>query len=309
MLLRLPDDVLLEIFDILEFTAVLACQATFSKLRMTFLHSAALQYKIELGACGMIDGAREQGSPDTSERLERLRRHAEACRSLKWTECTPLPHLRGDRRSASAVVGSTLVFPQGMQMAPQNTHIIQDVPSQLRGVQERHMEFIINAHAGHVDVSQDLFAYLQLSELSPDSRSYRYHFRSLSSGDVHPLAWNGGALDLSTPHLYRRRHRDVYGDCLLDVVYENRMWRYVVLNWKTGIVEWTQPRGQNVEGEACYFLDDSRIIGGSLTYRVDVPLSGQILQFRNTRTCDGATRTFYLFCVSDFMIPSSYSTP
>ncbi|KAI0059684.1 hypothetical protein BV25DRAFT_1042032 [Artomyces pyxidatus] len=58
-MLRLFDDVLLEILQHLDFQSLISCQATCRKLRRIFIGSTSLQYTAELAACGALDGPHE----------------------------------------------------------------------------------------------------------------------------------------------------------------------------------------------------------------------------------------------------------
>ncbi|KAI0055870.1 hypothetical protein BV25DRAFT_1921421 [Artomyces pyxidatus] len=268
-MLVLPDDALLEILENLDYTGVLACQETCRRVRRVVLDSVSLEYKIELGACGMVNGTVGKDTPNVAERLRRLRLHAAAWRSLAWTECTHFPHLRGDRLHPSAVIGSTILFPSMNMRRYTSTFLIQHIPSMLRGVEEKHSEFKIEADAReiHVDCSQDFYAFAESPRLFQVDRSPpRYHMRSISSGDPHPVACSLGILDLSTAPWQHRAARDIFADYLLDVIFNNDLWTYVVMNWKTGIVEWTMAGPPRSVVLPCHFLDDNHVIFDAPAY-------------------------------------------
>ncbi|KAI0056407.1 hypothetical protein BV25DRAFT_1903251 [Artomyces pyxidatus] len=305
-MLVLPDDVLLEILENLNYRGVLACQETCHRVRRVVLDSVSLEYKIELGACGMVDGARGKDTPNVAGRLKRLRLHTEAWRSLAWTECTRLPHLRGKSVRPYAVVGSSIVFPMMVMRAHISKFLIQQIPSMLRGADEKHSELAVEADVRqiHIDHSQDFYAFPELPRLSQvDQSSPLYHMRSILSGDSHPLACSPASLDLGTNSGQHRAACDVFADHLLDIIFNDDSWTYLVTNWKTGVVEWTMTVPPKSSDMPCRFLDDNHIIFYMPVYP-DRNTNGhrvlyiQVYQFKNiSRMTDAPATSSYSFAL------------
>ncbi|KAI0061465.1 hypothetical protein BV25DRAFT_1916834 [Artomyces pyxidatus] len=67
----LPEELLLKILKSLEYSSVLNSAVTCRRLNTIIVNSIALQYKVQLAACGMRDGADSDLS--LPERLERLK--------------------------------------------------------------------------------------------------------------------------------------------------------------------------------------------------------------------------------------------
>ncbi|KAI0066351.1 hypothetical protein BV25DRAFT_1529333 [Artomyces pyxidatus] len=92
-MLSLHDDILVEILKNLEWKDVVVCRQACHKLHSLIGASVLLQYTIELGACGMLDGESGPHSLPVHERLERLKLHLEAWQNLTWTEHSSLTHV------------------------------------------------------------------------------------------------------------------------------------------------------------------------------------------------------------------------
>ncbi len=133
-----------------------------------------LQYVIALEWCGMRNGPRTDANLEVQ--LQRLQAYDNAWRQLAWTDARPLDHLRGDFHPA-AISGNTLAFlsygpgpVSGLRM------LIQQMPSALRGTDDRHWELQFQRMSIHdtlMDVSQDL---LILLESDPGSVAFSFLF-------------------------------------------------------------------------------------------------------------------------------------
>ncbi|KAI0061925.1 hypothetical protein BV25DRAFT_1991918 [Artomyces pyxidatus] len=224
---KLPEDVLLEILGNLDFKDLISCKVACKTLNKAIDDSVALQYSIELAACGMVDGLcpHPEGLDSTiGERLRQLRLYDMAWRQLRWAKQETLTHLVGFYVSTTLSRNlcrsdDVLVFLAGGSKA-----LLQRTPSILRGVQETHLEVSFQDSQyceALVDYSQNLLIWTD--------RSIRcHHLRTLSTGETHPLACNRGVLNTGRAVGIT----GICGDYLLeDAVYGSnvRVW-----NWKTG---------------------------------------------------------------------------
>ncbi|KAI0056592.1 hypothetical protein BV25DRAFT_1920839 [Artomyces pyxidatus] len=298
-ILLLSDEILLIVLENLDYKALLACQATCHRLGIA-TKSLALQYKIELGACGMLDGRPGLQTTNLSQRLGYLKEYSSAWRQLKWTTNIQLPHLVGKVPSNSNV---SLMFCPPNALLPR---VFQTLPSKLRGTHEAHYSLAPQQYdlSIKVDPSQDLAIYLE-SPLQ-EQRTSCYRLQSLSTGERHPLAFSQGIDGLSIPAMYRAV-LDVRGDLLLEqchTILNERF--YIVWNWMTGHMEFkkqTKPRNSRA---GCRFLDDEHIILEVDAYGDDVDSSAclRVLPFRGCtdRTVGTvADATTYLFMLHPSM--------
>ncbi|KAI0064198.1 hypothetical protein BV25DRAFT_292958 [Artomyces pyxidatus] len=245
---KIADDVLLEILEVLEYQPLLACLATCRRLRRIISESTSLQYKLELAACGMLDGPRNNQALDLRERLRRLRLYDAAWRQPGWAEPFSLPHLVG--RFTSIDVTGALVF-QASNVSARGP-LLQQIPSSLRGVQEWHKILPRDTIVELIDPSQDLLAFMQNISTS-DVRLLCCQISSLSTGEAHRFA---------APHPYAlapsRMLLNICNDYILETLCDTRLrWEHIVWNWKTGVVEmWPGYRGY----QPFHFLDDTHIL-------------------------------------------------
>ncbi|KAI0056595.1 hypothetical protein BV25DRAFT_1832015 [Artomyces pyxidatus] len=250
----LSDEILLAILEILDYKAVLACQATCRRLN-TITYSTSLQYKVELAACGMLDGRHGSQTLDIPERLERLKEYNAAWRKLEWTADIQLPHICGND-SVTYGEPSLLFLVHNMDRP---TSVFQEVPSKLRGVPEVHHRYPLEYgnYSTFVDISQDLVIYTDRS-----LTLCQHSLRALSTGEPHPLAWNQGILERSVSELYfDQRINDIFGDYVLALDRGRDTDLYIVQNWKTGFIELEKHANTRVtRTDVCRFLDDKHII-------------------------------------------------
>ncbi|KAI0061509.1 hypothetical protein BV25DRAFT_1916870 [Artomyces pyxidatus] len=261
-LLLLPNETLLEILEALGCRDILACQATCRRLWTLITDSILLQYEIELFACGMLDGARGLHTLDVQDRLDRLKRHSVAWEQLRWSGCVPLPHLVGCGTPV-AVSRDVLVLPHAKPMPIMvSAACVQQVPSQLRGIDEYHSSYAIPefslVYAVQIDTAQDLITFRRYN-INPLISTNRIHMCSLMTGEAHPLAYTLDVMDTVTPEA---RGNDIYGDLLLEVVRTRGTTgtaRLVLRNWKTGLIE-----AERMAPQACLlrsiFLDEWHIL-------------------------------------------------
>ncbi|KAI0061533.1 hypothetical protein BV25DRAFT_1916887 [Artomyces pyxidatus] len=247
-LLSLADDVLLDTMELLDFKAVLSCQATCRRMNCVITSSISLQYMIELAACGMVDGPRGGQSLDITERLRRLRLYDAAWRHLRWTKVEKVTHLNG--LSAPSLDDNNTFILQHKLSTGHSSYIS---PSTLWGVDEKHFNPVSYgaAHVIVMDASQDL--------LVSRDYSFRHHLQALSTGGPHPLACHDDFI--CTPEDTRGfRIFDICGDFLLALFVLLSDVRYVVWNWKTGVTEYRASEPANSRCHIRCFLDPEHFL-------------------------------------------------
>ncbi|KAI0063946.1 hypothetical protein BV25DRAFT_1914993 [Artomyces pyxidatus] len=259
-ILSLPDDVVLDILENLDYKSLLICQTTCHRLRILVTVSVLLQYKIELAACGMVDGPRGSQTFDVAERLRRLRLYDVAWRQLEWTGHTALPHLI-DRYPPSMASGGACLFRNTENPDDDEAEVIvQQISSELRGVKEQHTSF--PAHTGHnmlLDPSQDLLIVVPITD--PPALPHRCQLHSLSTGEAHPLA---SVLD-PCANIGERILIEIRGDHILEGIQSNPdvvVWDYYVWNWRTGHIESKMPctTYNSSMRQQARFLDNEHIL-------------------------------------------------
>ncbi|KAI0056621.1 hypothetical protein BV25DRAFT_1555794 [Artomyces pyxidatus] len=292
-ILLFPDEILLGILENLDYKAVIACQLTCRKLR-SVTASVSLQYKLELAACGMLDGTRGQQVLDTPERLERLRRYDTAWRELEWTGSVRLSHLIGQWFTIKT---GPLVFCLHGADFP---HLIQAVPSKLRGTHEVHHTFQpAPRDLVKVDSSQDLVIYLK-----DEFEDTWYHIKSLSTGEPHPLAANLGIIPLSDSQAYSSI-LDIRGDYLLEMgQFASPTGHFIVRNWKTGSTE-MQKEMDLPDRPRCCFLDDKHVIFyvNTAFYHRSDDLSTKSFRILPFRRSEGSMTGTVLDAAVQFLLP------
>ncbi|KAI0055525.1 hypothetical protein BV25DRAFT_1901474 [Artomyces pyxidatus] len=264
MLLLLPVDILLDILERLDSEALVSCRATCVNLKTTIDHSVSLQYKIELAACGMLDGPRDdRQSLDVTERLRRLQLYDDAWRTPRWAQQADFTHLHGLVPPESFFVSLSnedLVFIRESHSFPPSstTMVLQRLPSALRGVEERHREVVVPGRLNDVviDSSQDLLIWGEI--MINSQRRHVHHLRELSTGDSHPMAFNRSTESLeSDTNFFNEMANDICGDYLLLewLLSHLNIWKYMVCNWKTGAIVYTGEQPFALVSERRRFLD------------------------------------------------------
>ncbi|KAI0065563.1 hypothetical protein BV25DRAFT_1706624 [Artomyces pyxidatus] len=190
--------------------------------------SVALQYTIELAACGMLDGPHGGQSLDITDRLRRLRLYDAAWRTLSWTKEEKSTCFDG---FWSPSLDSNMLIFRKLDLVLPGQLSCYMIPSMLRGVDEQRFDLAMqgSSHIG-IDVSQDLFIFL-------DRLSSQYHLRAIATGDPHPLACNNGVIHTAQgqPIISIIEIRE---DFLLEAIKRRGVIEYSVWNWKTGITEY-----------------------------------------------------------------------
>ncbi|KAI0063911.1 hypothetical protein BV25DRAFT_372060 [Artomyces pyxidatus] len=156
IILRFPEDILLEILTNLDSRSLLICRTTCRRLNRIVSDSVLLQYRIELAACGMVDGRQ---TLDVAEKLRRLRLYNAAWNEVEWTGHTALPHLANYQPPSMASAGA-LVFHSATTSHNRSLTALQHVSSKLRCIHEQHIVFPVDVGFNSlIDPSQDLLAY------------------------------------------------------------------------------------------------------------------------------------------------------
>ncbi|TFK56597.1 hypothetical protein OE88DRAFT_1730069 [Heliocybe sulcata] len=189
--------------------------------------TANLQYNIELGANGMVDGPRSDLS--SAEKLAMLRERQRAWENMEWVEQRTLPMAGGHLYElyggvfAQSTGDRSLLFkrlPSHYRRIEEKTWFIEDVGVDMR-------DFAM-------DPGQDLLAIIE--EVStPSEKSIRVHLRALSTGEPHPLTSEPamvvrGVDELPTSYLIQICG-DYVGVCFIDLTIDGpdlKIW-----NWKT----------------------------------------------------------------------------
>ncbi|KAI0062758.1 hypothetical protein BV25DRAFT_1825297 [Artomyces pyxidatus] len=269
--LSLADDILLEVFELLDFRALVSCQATCRRMNRIIRGSISLQYAIELGACGMVDGPRGGQTLDVTERLRRLRLYDAAWRHPRWTKAEKMAHLDGVVDISFDC--NSFVFRRDRDSG----HSSYVVPSALRGVDERHSDPVtysdVAVELSVVDASQDLIVWL-------DDPSSCYCLRTLSTGDPHPLACNNGTIKTAQ----EPRHAsivDICEDFLLEAIIDLGGSEYTVWNWKTGIPEYKVSEPLDSGYKVKRFFDPEHVlVEANGRTGSPIPVGLHILRFR-----------------------------
>ncbi|KAI0062454.1 hypothetical protein BV25DRAFT_1915990 [Artomyces pyxidatus] len=248
-MLNLPDEILLDILEDVGYNVLLTCQQTCRRLNTLITTSVPLQYTIELAACGMLDGERGPNTLDIHERLRLLVLYDEAWRKLDWTRYSGLTHLV-DRMLPLSVAGTALVLPSAIDILPGHPAplLIQRLPSFLCGVEEQHNPFArLFPRFTRFDASQDLCVGLDIPSTHPTNG--QCCLLSILTGDPHPLAHNGGALELGHAVLL-----DLCGDYLLESHYNSESLWISLTDYYPGA------RSQAYWDHRGWFLDDKHIL-------------------------------------------------
>ncbi|KAI0056012.1 hypothetical protein BV25DRAFT_1663427 [Artomyces pyxidatus] len=303
-MLRLPHEILLNILEDLQFKDVLACRETCRRLNTLFFTSISLQYRVELGACGMIDGVRvPPHNLGVDKRLERLKLHQEAWRTLNWTEYSGINHLAG-RLHPLAVAGTALAFPSASD--PTSPYICQvlvsQLPSILRGIEDEQRVLTRRINQGLVrfDLLQDLYIYMDMP-----LRDRMGYLSSISTDEPNPSAHNTGLVKLPRG----AEVLDLCGDYTLESHFPEPYGEFaLVRNWKTGAIEFETTLASPVPGPIRYlwtydgcFLDEHHILFYIAVENDESPLLSLpcLVVVPFGRGSDEAP--FYMFQLPDFM--------
>ncbi|KAI0059704.1 hypothetical protein BV25DRAFT_1828684 [Artomyces pyxidatus] len=292
-LLPLPNELLLGILENLPVRDVLACNATCRHLRDLITDSVTLQYAIELFACGMLDGAQGPHTVPVPDRLDRLRHYAVAWERLLWTNHISLPHVAGFRLPL-VVSGDTLLFLHVADLDGMVSRAyVQRLPSALREIEEHRVIPRFPAHSAlsdfNISSDQDVLVFGELRSQHPP----RLHIRSLSTGEIHPLAGMLSVTDAAAPIT---AIHDLHGDFLLEAVRViGSPDKLNLRNWKSGVVE---AEGMPISFEHAIFLDDHHILSvESSTYELHHSPCVHVTSLVTAKYAPAS----YVFALPDFM--------
>ncbi|KZV75097.1 hypothetical protein PENSPDRAFT_731848 [Peniophora sp. CONT] len=228
---RLPRELAVLILSKLDLRDLLAATETSRYLRQLIRNTPLLQYPIELIACGMRDNP--QSGNSMAERLDNLRRHDQAWRSMSWSNTVRIrvpSEGRVESKQGVMLVTKETVHPERgveVQQLPSST---RDIPRQVWTIKPgSDEEYDGEREVYEVDASQDLliirhgttpvntiFNVYTLSDGLPHPHAALKSFRISNTGTE-------GGLSGSTAGAFIRREW-VY---LLDQSFE-------IYNWKTG---------------------------------------------------------------------------
>ncbi|KAI0061532.1 hypothetical protein BV25DRAFT_1992207 [Artomyces pyxidatus] len=268
-ILRSSDDVLLEILESLDGRDIVMCKAVCRRLKKVVSETVSLQYKVELFSSGMLDSQHGPHTLTLAERLARLRSYNAAWRCLEWTTCGEvLPHLQDYSHSAD-VATSASIYSRRAEDSMQDT-IMQQIPSQLRGIPERHTSLLIPAQISDIwsnvytDAAQDLYVIVVGAYLG-----FRCFMRSISSGEDHPLGC--GILEVITSLPPRPGFQTSVDICNAQILITicgrtSAAFEIILGNWQSGAVLSKQTTSErcgsyvNNGHPKAYFLDDDHIL-------------------------------------------------
>ncbi|KAI0755585.1 hypothetical protein C8Q74DRAFT_1373368 [Fomes fomentarius] len=185
-MLRLPEELAIEILRHLDLKDLLQCTAVCGRLRDTIANSVDLQYKIELAADGLTDGIR--CSLSTAERLARLLELRARWRYLDWAQVAPIS-VPAVCQAHDMVDGVYAVSKYDDGSAHSRHFSLTWLPA-LGGEPGRTIErddvgLEISEFA--LDPSQDLVAVVTVA-VEDDASSWTINLRTISNNQPHPQA-------------------------------------------------------------------------------------------------------------------------
>ncbi|KAH9857310.1 hypothetical protein C2E23DRAFT_384394 [Lenzites betulinus] len=238
----------LQVLILLDLVAtdILTCTKVCHALAALVKRTPALQYKLELGLAGMVDGPAE-GVP-IAKRLEQLR----AYQSAWGANEIPLQVVK--------VPGYNLVYGQLLRPASVFSGITEESKfKSFKYRKELDPEFQISSCIA--DLAQDLVVVTQLT-LGEIPEMY---FLSISQGGAfHPLAANPhfeGEAELGIS-LSPDERIDICGDLVVWTVSAESS-EITVLNWKTGKVLWQDGKWHDEDPTSymrCHALDPTHVV-------------------------------------------------
>ncbi|KZT05998.1 uncharacterized protein LAESUDRAFT_680684 [Laetiporus sulphureus 93-53] len=248
----LPTELIIHILACLDYKSILRCRTVCHLFDDLVKTAALLQYKVDLAVAGMEDGPPSIESP--AERLQLLKKHQEAWRSLNFKDDKIIPMLKGE---VWELYGGVLA-----QARSSNTLSFRQLPSIMRGIEEK--EWVVEAMGFEIrdftmDPSQDLLVVIQ--KPSRDSESIHVHLRVLATGAFHPAAPHPATLSHSPQGDQYSYEIQVSLDFLgILFVCEDRVHHELVIwNWKTGAHQlWVT--GRDIRSFA--FLSERHVVLG-----------------------------------------------
>ncbi|KZV71857.1 hypothetical protein PENSPDRAFT_684214 [Peniophora sp. CONT] len=253
--LSLPRELQVSILSSLSLRDVSRITEVCRTLHNLVRNTPALQYPMELVACGMRDNL--QSTTPLVQRLDHLRQHDQAWRTLSWTNNVALtvpPRGRVYCRQGVLLVAKERTHPGLGVDVQQLPAMTRNVPHQVWTIEPRRNGGSDSDGRGQiyeVDASQDLviirqgttpdntfFAMYTLSEGLPHPQAVLPRFRISNSGfsDSHPSTTSGAFIRRDWVYLFDQK--------------------FEIYNWKTGdiVVQLAQSRFSMLD--ECAFVDD-----------------------------------------------------
>ncbi|KAL1704816.1 hypothetical protein EV121DRAFT_204887 [Schizophyllum commune] len=190
-LLALPTELVCQILEYLDVSDLLACSLVTRHMRRVILHSAPLQYSIELAKSRMASTP-SASALSTASRLNMLRTREQAWRGLRWSarHRITLPPTGPIYEFIGGIYGN------GQEDENRVTSTISffELPTQVKGrtmpAHPRvwtHPMGTLSIVDFTLDPTHDLLA-LVASASPPSAYLYEIHLRSLSTNEPHPMA-------------------------------------------------------------------------------------------------------------------------
>ncbi|KAI0769851.1 hypothetical protein C8Q74DRAFT_1271551 [Fomes fomentarius] len=262
---NVPNELLVRILSELDVLDLLTCRAVCRRLESLIRDDMTLQYKVELGRAGMIDGL--PGKHPLHKRLERLRVYQRAWRSpnVVLSKTTSLPPSHSDRvwpledeglLASHSGVGLDFCRPSSS---------LRGIPAATVQVETKEWPEDIRsglAHGCAIDVQQDLLA-LAPRIPTPASESKCHLFSLSQSGLSHPLAANPLLL-MSFPERMLDRvggqtqHLEILGNLIVWTVWD--LGQVQVWNWQEGVLLWEIATRDLLKPIYCRLLDSSTLL-------------------------------------------------
>ena len=210
----------------------------------TISGSIGLRYLLELAANGMRDDHRS--SLGKIQRLNLLAEHETAWRTLSWSDNSSVDMLDGWGEPVS-VSGNIIAFRNAYAKPDASSEelLLLRAPSKLRNVQMKLWVVQLPHDTQDVCISsaQDLLVYRCGYVVGPlplhrhvhhqwSSSTKSFHFRSLSTGEKHPLVQHSGTFDAANSWGYRIGSMRVNGDSFA-IASEQGLY-ISTWNWKSG---------------------------------------------------------------------------
>ncbi|KAI0695131.1 hypothetical protein BC835DRAFT_1273744 [Cytidiella melzeri] len=266
LLLQLPTELVMKIIGLLDWRSLLACSEVCVVLRDAITSSRECQYAIELPIAGMEDGP--PSNMVLTERLQRLRDHQAAWRSLQWRTDKTIDMLDG---GVWELYGGVLAHARG-----RDTLVFNQLPSAIRGIPEHSWEVtpsnITSIRDFAMEPACDL---LVLIEDSTEAGTFHVHLRSMQTGQPHQEATKPAVLSHTPEGEQFSFAIQISGDHIgiLFICSDEHESQILIWDWRTGICEMAL-KGQTIGSFG--FLDHEHILVGIVQHQ---PLL-QVMNFK-----------------------------
>ncbi|KIJ23282.1 hypothetical protein M422DRAFT_72597 [Sphaerobolus stellatus SS14] len=189
-LLNLPEETITLILFVLDFEDIQQCKRVCRLFNTIISQSYSLQYKVELGIAGLLDGDPESDTYTVAARLEELKIVEYNWHHLQFRMQRSIPSLES---TLYELVGGVAGFggPENKLYVRGLTFI--ELPSAVRGTTERiwkHADLGINIRDFTMAPIYDLLVLVEVPRLTgpPSLNDYEVniHLRSMATGKAHP---------------------------------------------------------------------------------------------------------------------------